>query len=220
MQVAQMQNGEAIECTWQTWEADDVAPQLHLPRVCSASPIGPRHPQRYFDHHLHEGQVFEVQEAEPLAKSLRLVRTLHAETQLCVNRPESGFETTQGFGGSRAGGASSRVAALGQRIRSYLCHLPLCACRPAGSQHDCSRVLATARGESMLSTMTSSRPNIPALIDRENLNLVLARRDSNVPRLCRRAPARRRRRRISIQSEGPPHLLRRSGRPDCDCRRA
>jgi len=97
MQVAQMQDGEAIESTWQIFETHNVAPYLHLARVCAASPIRPRHAKRYLDHRLHQGQVFEVQEAEPLAKSLRLVLTLHAETQLCVQRPESGFEAAQRF---------------------------------------------------------------------------------------------------------------------------
>ena len=49
------------------------------------------------DHRLHQGQV--LQEAEPLAKSLCLVLALHAETELCVQRPQSGFETTQRFVG-------------------------------------------------------------------------------------------------------------------------
>jgi hypothetical protein len=38
-----------------------------------------------------------VQEAEPLAKSLCLVLALYAQTKLCMQRPESGFETTQRF---------------------------------------------------------------------------------------------------------------------------
>ena len=97
MQVAQMQHGEAIESTWQIWEAHRVAPQLNLARVSPASPIGPRHAKRYLDHRLHQGQVLEVQEAEPLAKSLCLVLALHAETELCVQRPESGFEAAQRF---------------------------------------------------------------------------------------------------------------------------
>jgi len=79
--------------------AHNVAPYLHLARVCVASLIRPRHAKRYLDHRLHQGQVLEVQEAEPLAKSLRLVPALHAETELCVQRPESGFETTQRFVG-------------------------------------------------------------------------------------------------------------------------
>ena len=40
-----------------------------------------------------------MQEAEPLAESLCLVLALHAETQLRVQRPESGFETAQRFVG-------------------------------------------------------------------------------------------------------------------------
>jgi hypothetical protein len=55
--------------------------------------------QRYLDRRLHQGQVLEVQEAEPLAKSLRLVLALYAETELCMQRPESGFETAQRFVG-------------------------------------------------------------------------------------------------------------------------
>ena len=68
---------------------------LHLACVCPAPPIGPCHAKRYLDHRLHQGQVLEVQEAEPLAKSLRFVLALHAETELCMQRPESGFETAQ-----------------------------------------------------------------------------------------------------------------------------
>ena len=97
MQVAQMQDGEAIENAWQIWEAQCVAPHLNLARVSPTSPIGPRHAKRYLDHRLHQGQVLEVQEAEPLAKSLCLVLALHAETELCVQRPESGFEAAQRF---------------------------------------------------------------------------------------------------------------------------
>jgi hypothetical protein len=40
-----------------------------------------------------------VQEAEPLAKSLSLVLALYAETKLCMQRPEPGFETAQRFVG-------------------------------------------------------------------------------------------------------------------------
>ena len=36
-----------------------------------------------------------MQEAEPLAESLSLVLALHAEKKLCMQRPESGFETAQ-----------------------------------------------------------------------------------------------------------------------------
>jgi hypothetical protein len=97
MQVAQMQDGEAIESAWQIWQTHNVAPHLHLACVSSASPIGPRHAKRYLDRRLHQGQVLEVQEAEPLAKSLCLVLALYAQTKLCMQRPESGFETTQRF---------------------------------------------------------------------------------------------------------------------------
>ena len=94
-----MQDGEAIESAWQNWETHNAAPYLHLARVCATSPIRPRHAKRYLDHRLHQGQVLEVQEAEPLGKSLRLVLALHAETELCVQRPESGFDTAQRFVG-------------------------------------------------------------------------------------------------------------------------
>ena len=97
MQIAQMQDGEAIESTWQIFETHNVAPYLHLARVSPASPIGPCRAQPYLDHRLHQGQILEVQEAEPLAKSLRLVLTVHAKTQLCVRRLESGFEAAQRF---------------------------------------------------------------------------------------------------------------------------
>jgi hypothetical protein len=76
-----MQDREAIESAWQIWQTHNVAPHLHLACVSSASPIGPSHANRYLDHHLHEGQILEVQEAEPLAKSLRLVLALHAEAE-------------------------------------------------------------------------------------------------------------------------------------------
>ena len=99
VQVAQMQNREAIESAWQIWKTHNVSPHLHLASVSSASPVSSRHAKRYLDHRLHQGQVLEVQEAEPLAKSLRLVLALHAETELCMKRPESGFETAQRFVG-------------------------------------------------------------------------------------------------------------------------
>src|SRR5271166_4850061 len=99
MQIAQMQNGEAVESAWQICEAHDVASQLHLARVYQAQPISPRSAKRYLDYRLHQGQVLEVQEAEPGAKCLRLVLPLHAETELCVQRPESGLETPQRFVG-------------------------------------------------------------------------------------------------------------------------
>ena len=99
MQVAQMQDGEAVEGAWQIFETHNVAPYLHLARVGTTSPIGPCHAQCYLDHCLHQRQILEVQEAEPLAESLRLVLALHAETELCVHRPESGFETAQRFVG-------------------------------------------------------------------------------------------------------------------------
>jgi hypothetical protein len=54
MQVAQMQDGEAIESAWQIWQTHNVAPNLHLACVSSASPIGPRHAKRYLDHRLHQ----------------------------------------------------------------------------------------------------------------------------------------------------------------------
>jgi hypothetical protein len=38
-----------------------------------------------------------VQEAQPLTKSLCLVLALYAQTKLCMQRPESGFETAQRF---------------------------------------------------------------------------------------------------------------------------
>src|ERR1700733_3705871 len=53
VQVTQVQNGEAIESTWQIWEADGVAPQLHLARVCPAPPIRPRHPKHSHDPNLY-----------------------------------------------------------------------------------------------------------------------------------------------------------------------
>jgi hypothetical protein len=40
-----------------------------------------------------------VQQAESLAKSLRLVLALYAETEPRMQRPESGFETAQRFVG-------------------------------------------------------------------------------------------------------------------------
>jgi hypothetical protein len=95
MQIAQMQDREAIESAWPIWKTHNVAPHLHIACVSLASPIGPRHAKRYLDQYLHEGQVLEVQEAEPLAKSLRLVVALYAETELSMKRPESGFETAQ-----------------------------------------------------------------------------------------------------------------------------
>jgi hypothetical protein len=52
MQVAQMQDREAIESAWQIWKTYNVAPHLHIARVSLASPIGPRHSKRYLDHHL------------------------------------------------------------------------------------------------------------------------------------------------------------------------
>ena len=55
--------------------------------------------QRYLDRRLHQGQVLEVQEAQPLTKSLCLVLALYAQTKLCMQRPESGFETAQRFVG-------------------------------------------------------------------------------------------------------------------------
>jgi hypothetical protein len=99
MQVAQMQDGEAIESAWQIWETHNVAPNLHLACVSPASPIGPRHAKRYLDRRLHQRQVLEVQEAQPLAKSLRLVLALYAETEPRMQRPESGFETAPRFVG-------------------------------------------------------------------------------------------------------------------------
>ena len=55
VQVTQMQNGEAIESTWQIWEADGIAPQFHLAGVCPAPPISPCHAKRYFNHNLYQG---------------------------------------------------------------------------------------------------------------------------------------------------------------------
>ena len=40
-----------------------------------------------------------MKEADPLAKCLRFVLALHAETELSVHSPESGFETKQRFVG-------------------------------------------------------------------------------------------------------------------------
>ena len=68
VQVTQVQNGEAIESTWQIWEANGITLQLHLARVCPAPPIGPRQAKRYLDRRLHQRQVLEMQEAEPLAE--------------------------------------------------------------------------------------------------------------------------------------------------------
>jgi hypothetical protein len=48
---------------------------------------------------LHQRQILEVHEVEPLAKSLRLVLALHAETELSMKRPKSGFDTAQRFVG-------------------------------------------------------------------------------------------------------------------------
>jgi hypothetical protein len=97
MQVAQMQDRKAIESAWQIWESHNVAPHLHLACVSSASPIGPRHAERYLDHHPHQGHVLGCKKLSPLAESLRLVLALHAETELFMKWPESGFETAQHF---------------------------------------------------------------------------------------------------------------------------
>ena len=99
VQVTQVQNGEAIESTWQIWEANGITLQLHLARVCPAPPIGPRQAKRYLDRRLHQRQVLEMQEAEPLAKSLCLVLALYAQTKLCMQGPKSGLETAKCFVG-------------------------------------------------------------------------------------------------------------------------
>jgi hypothetical protein len=70
---------------------------LHLARVCPAPPICPCHAERYLDHRLHQRQILQVQKAEPLAKSLRLMLALDAETQPRVQRPKSIFETASCF---------------------------------------------------------------------------------------------------------------------------
>jgi hypothetical protein len=90
-----MRTCPAHKSAWQIWKTHNVVPHLHLACVSSASPIGPRYGKRYLDHCLHRGQVLEVQEAKPLAKSLRLMLALHAEAELCMKRPEPGFETAQ-----------------------------------------------------------------------------------------------------------------------------
>jgi hypothetical protein len=51
-----------------------------------------RHAKRYLDHRLPQRQVLEVQEIEPLAKSLRFVLALNAETELSMKRPKSGLD--------------------------------------------------------------------------------------------------------------------------------
>ena len=99
MQIAQMQNGEAIESAWQICERHGVAPQLHLARVCPAAPIRSLSGAAYLDHRLHQGHVLQVQEVEPLAKSLCLVLALDAETQPRVQRSKSAFETALSFVG-------------------------------------------------------------------------------------------------------------------------
>ena len=99
MQIAQMQNGEAVESAWQIRETHGVAPQLHLARVCPAPPIRPCQAQPYLDHGLHQGHVLQVQEVERLAKSLLLVLALDAETQPRVQRSKSAFETALSFVG-------------------------------------------------------------------------------------------------------------------------
>ena len=97
MQVAEMQDREAVERAGKLGEADDVAPQLHLARVRQAEPVGSGHAKRYLNEDLHQRQVLEMQKAQPLAKSLRLVLTLHSEAELRVERSEPGFETPQRF---------------------------------------------------------------------------------------------------------------------------
>ena len=108
MEVAQMQDGEAVEGPGQICEPHDVAAQLHLARVRQAQPIGPRDAKRYLNHHLHQGQVLEVQKAQPLAKGLRLVLALHAETELRVQRPEFELRDDAALRRDRVSGAPSR----------------------------------------------------------------------------------------------------------------
>jgi hypothetical protein len=162
MQVAQMQDGEAIESAWQIWETYNVAPNLHLACVSPASPIGPRHAKRYLDHRLHQRQVLEVQEAEPLAKSLRLVLAL------CRDGAAHATARAEFRGGAalrrdRVGGASSRSRLPPVGVQSRLCRRRLCTCRPLGKGHDGIVTLPheerdrTIRGTDFHAAATTSR---------------------------------------------------------------
>ncbi len=113
-----------------------------------------------------------MQEAEPLAKSLRLVLALHAETELCVQRPESGFDTAQRF-------VAIEWAARRHVVGSRRLDLSLVAYAfvPAAPARDTTIARAfliqVERG-----SVTFLRPDIPVLLDGENLDLVVAHQDN------------------------------------------
>jgi hypothetical protein len=122
-----------------------------------------------------------LQEAEPLAESLCLMLALYAKTELRVQRPKSGFETAQRFVGIEQAARRHVVGSRGLRIRSRPCGRRLCACRPPGTRHDhWSHALDSGR-ESYVSSITYLRPDIPALLNGENLDFVVAHQD-NIPR--------------------------------------
>lgn len=89
MQIAQLEDGEAVERRRQTAECNAVVPELDASRIVDASPIEARHQQTGADQGTRQRQVLDVKEVETMAENLRLVVLLDAETLPRLAPPET-----------------------------------------------------------------------------------------------------------------------------------
>ena len=113
-----MQDREAVKSSRQMGDAYIVAPQLHLACVCSPTPINPCRAQHRFNHRLHQGHVFDMQEGQPLTKRLLLMLALDSETDFSRAIGQADFRAVSWLRQDR-GCVTSRsglVSALGQQL--------------------------------------------------------------------------------------------------------
>ena len=89
VQIAQLEDGEAVERRRQSTERDAVMPELDASGVIDATPIKPGHQQTGADQGTRQRQVLNVKEVEAMAENLRLMVLLDAETLPRLAPPEA-----------------------------------------------------------------------------------------------------------------------------------
>jgi len=73
MQIAQMQDPEAVEGLWNTVRNNFVPPQPKLSGISPSPPVEPRQPKDSLDESGRKEQIFDMEEVQALPEDLRLM---------------------------------------------------------------------------------------------------------------------------------------------------
>jgi hypothetical protein len=95
MDIADMEDGEAVEARGQTGRDDAIVIELDLRRIVQAPPIKSGEHQDDPDERMRASRILEVEEVESLAEDLRLVILLDAEALACMEASERLVERSQ-----------------------------------------------------------------------------------------------------------------------------